>query len=127
MAGDEPFKRYEQAGAAFFESAVNRLNGFFRGGSGPGGQESGPDGEGGARHERTEQLFETIRSEIRSQLTQLGLATREDIAGVRSRLDALESRLDDLESRLGSGGSAGVDSAGGSEDRGEAEQGGPTS
>jgi hypothetical protein len=115
MAADEPFKRYEQAGAAFVDAAVNRLNGLFRGASGPGhdatdreddGTDRGDDGTDRAERwrraprERTEHLIEVIRSEIRSQLHQLGLATQEDTADVRSRLEALESRLRVLESRV---------------------------
>lgn len=104
MAADEPFKRYEQAGAAFVDAAVNRLNGFFGRPSDAGedadGGASGEDMAGGhrrARRERADQLIETIRSEIRSQLLQLGLATREELDALRSRLDDLESRLADRE------------------------------
>jgi len=104
MAADEPFKRYEQAGAAFIDAAVNRLNGLFGGASdraddATGSREDRREGRRAARGERKEHLIEVIRSEVRSQLLQLGLATREDIADVRSRLEALESRVRDLESR----------------------------
>jgi len=95
MAEEEPLKRFEQAGAAFVNAAYNRLDGFFKARSEPGDDERDPaEGEPRApRRERADQLIETIRSEIRSQLLHLGLATREELDEVRSRLDDLESRL----------------------------------
>jgi len=39
----------------------------------------------------TERLVETVRGEIRSQVANLGLATRDDIARLQRRVDALEA------------------------------------
>jgi polyhydroxyalkanoate synthesis regulator phasin len=112
MAADEPFRRYEEIGAAFVNAAANRINGLLGGSQQKGASEAdasqpteddpGRGDEPSERgRERRDHLIELVRTEIRSQLTSLGLATREDLADLRSRLDALESRLRDLETAEG--------------------------
>lgn len=91
MARDERFKKYQEAGADFLETARARAEDFLRELSKAGGstQRQGKDAlddllEGSRKG--TEQLIGSIRDEIRSQLSLLGLATKEDLASLERRL-----------------------------------------
>ena len=91
MARDERFRKYQEAGADFLETARARAEDFLRELSKAGGstQRQGKDAlddllEGSRKG--TEQLIGSIRDEIRSQLSLLGLATKEDLAALERRL-----------------------------------------
>ena len=91
MARDERFKKYQDAGADFLETARVRAEEFLRELS-KAGESTQRQGRGalddlleGSR-KGTEQMIESIRSEIRSQLSLLGLATKEDLAALERRL-----------------------------------------
>jgi len=91
MARDDRFRKYQEAGADFLETARARAEDFLRELSKAGGstQKQGKDAlddllEGSRKG--TEQLIGSIRDEIRSQLSLLGLATKEDLASLERRL-----------------------------------------
>lgn len=91
MAPDERFKKYQEAGADFLETARARAEEFLRELS-KAGETTQRQGRGalddlmdGSRR-GTEQMITSIRSEIRSQLSLLGLATKEDLAALERRL-----------------------------------------
>ncbi|HET6915138.1 MAG TPA: hypothetical protein VFH56_03520 [Acidimicrobiales bacterium] len=91
MARDDRFRKYQEAGADFLETARARAEDFLRelskaGGTTPGrGKDALDDLLEGSR-KGTEQLLGSIRGEIRSQLSLLGLATKEDLASLERRL-----------------------------------------
>ncbi len=91
MAPDDMFKKYQEAGADFLEEARTRAEEFLRelakasGATQKQAQDAFDEMFEGSR-KGTEQVMSWIRTEITSQLAQLGLATTED-------LDALEARL----------------------------------
>ena len=91
MAPDERFKKYQEAGADFLETARVRAEEFLRELSKAGestqrqGRDALDDLRDGSR-KGTEQLIASIRNEIRSQLSLLGLATKEDLAALERRL-----------------------------------------
>jgi polyhydroxyalkanoate synthesis regulator phasin len=91
MAPDDMFKKYQEAGADFLEEARTRAEEFLRelakasGATQKQAQDAFEEMFEGSR-KGTEQVMSWIRTEITSQLAQLGLATTED-------LDALEARL----------------------------------
>ena len=91
MARDDRFRKYQEAGADFLETARARAEEFLRelSKAGDSTQRQGKDAlddlvEGSRRG--TEHLIGSIRDEIRSQLSLLGLATKEDIAALERRL-----------------------------------------
>lgn len=91
MAPDERFKKYQEAGADFLETARARAEEFLQELSKAGesrqrqGRDALDDLLGGSR-KGTEQMITSIRKEIRSQLSLLGLATKEDLAALERRL-----------------------------------------
>src|SRR5262249_8720019 len=91
MAPDDLFRKYQEAGADFLEEARTRAEEFLRelakasGATQKQAQDAFDELFEGSR-KGTEHLMSWIRTEITSQLNQLGLATKED-------LDALETRL----------------------------------
>jgi polyhydroxyalkanoate synthesis regulator phasin len=97
MARDDRFRKYQEAGADFLETARARAEDFLRELSkvGEGTQSQGKDAledllEGSRKG--TERLIGSIRDEIRSQLSLLGLATKEDLASLERRLGGSASR-----------------------------------
>jgi hypothetical protein len=93
MARDETFKRYEEAGVAFVESAWARATGLLRGLSDLGGSAPGPvEDLVGAGRERRDHLLELIRAEVRAQLAHLGLVTKEDLVALEERLKPSSDR-----------------------------------
>jgi polyhydroxyalkanoate synthesis regulator phasin len=91
MAPDDPFRKYQEAGADFLEEARTRAEEFLRelakasGATQRQAQDAFDELFEGSR-KGTEHVMSWIRTEITTQLGQLGLATKED-------LDALEARL----------------------------------
>ena len=91
MARDDRFRKYQEAGVDFLETARARAEDFLRelSKAGESTQRQGKDAvddllEGSRKG--TEQLIGSIRNEIRSQLSLLGLATKEDLAALERRL-----------------------------------------
>lgn len=91
MAGDDPFRRYQEVGAEFVEAARARADEFLRqlaqmGGSTQRQAQDAVDDlvEGGRKG--TGQILTSIRREITAQLSQLGLATKDDLADLEGRL-----------------------------------------
>src|SRR5579875_413022 len=81
MPRDDRLKKVQEAGADFLETARARAEEFLRELSRAGGGTQGSLNELLKESRRgTEQLMATIRSEIRSQLSALGLATKADVA-----------------------------------------------
>jgi polyhydroxyalkanoate synthesis regulator phasin len=91
MARDDRFKKYQEAGAEFLEAARIRAEEFLqelaRMGDSTQKQAQGAmdDFVGGGR-KGTEQILTTIRREITAQLSQLGLATKQDLTDLERRL-----------------------------------------
>lgn len=104
MARDDRFKKVQEAGADFLETARARAEEFLkelsRAGGGTQGRAQGAldDLLEGSRR-GTEQLVASIRKEITSQLSALGLATQAD-------LQALERRLSGRTTSAGRAGAA---------------------
>jgi polyhydroxyalkanoate synthesis regulator phasin len=93
MPRDDRFKRYQEAGADFLETARTRAEEFLRelaklGDSSQKQAQGTVDDlvEGGRKG--TEQILATIRREITAQLSQLGLATKQDLEDLERRLTA---------------------------------------
>jgi polyhydroxyalkanoate synthesis regulator phasin len=91
MASDDRFKRYQEVGADFFETARTRAEDFLRevtkmGDSTQKQASCAVDDLVGGSRKGTEQLLASIRREITAQLSQLGLATKEDLADLERRL-----------------------------------------
>lgn len=91
MASDERFKKYQEAGADFLETARARAEDFLRELSRATDttQKQGRDTlddlmEGSRRG--TEQFISSIRREITTQLSALGIATKRDLAALERRL-----------------------------------------
>jgi polyhydroxyalkanoate synthesis regulator phasin len=91
MVRDDRFKRYQDAGAEFLEAARARAEEFLRelAQMGDSTQKQAQDAvddmvEGGRKG--TEQILTSIRREIRAQLSQLGLATKDDLVALEDRL-----------------------------------------
>jgi DNA-binding protein HU-beta len=88
---DDRFKKYQEAGVDFLETARARAEEFLRELSKAGestqrqGRDTLEDVLEGSR-KGTEGMITSIRNEIRSQLSLLGLATQEDLAALERRL-----------------------------------------
>lgn len=96
MAADDLFKRYFEVGAAALGVSRERAEGIVRdlvasGEVAKGQAAKAADWLVERGRAGTEELAETIRREVRQQVAAMGLATREDIARLEARLDALES------------------------------------
>ena len=97
MARDDRFKKYQEAGADFLETARVRAEEFLRELSKV-GDSTQRQGRGALddlvdeSRKGTEQVIASIRSEIRSQLSLLGLATKEDLAALERRLGGSASK-----------------------------------
>jgi polyhydroxyalkanoate synthesis regulator phasin len=91
MAPDERFKKYQEAGADFLDTARARAEEFLRELAKVGdttqrqAQETVDEMFEGSRR-GSEQLFGTIRREIMAQLSALGIATQADLAELERRL-----------------------------------------
>jgi polyhydroxyalkanoate synthesis regulator phasin len=91
MARDERFKKYQDAGADFLETARARAEEFLRelakatDSTQKQGRDTIDDLREGSR-KGTEQFIASVRKEVTSQLSALGIATKAD-------LDALERKL----------------------------------
>jgi polyhydroxyalkanoate synthesis regulator phasin len=92
MASDPRFKKVQDAGADFLETARVRAEEFLRELSKAGdttqerAQGAVDDFMGGSRR-GTEQLIGSIRREISAQLGLLGLATKADLSDLEARLN----------------------------------------
>jgi hypothetical protein len=91
MPSDDRFKKAQQAGADWFDTARARAEEFLRElGKASGTTQERAQGaldelvEGGRKG--TEQLISSIRNEIATQLGLLGLATKADLADLERRL-----------------------------------------
>jgi polyhydroxyalkanoate synthesis regulator phasin len=96
VAADDLFKRYLEVGAAALGVSRERAEGIVRdlvasGEVAKGQAAKAADWLVERGRAGTEELAETIRREVRQQVAAMGLATREDIARLEARLDALES------------------------------------
>lgn len=95
---DDRFKKYQEAGVDFLETARARAEEFLRelSKAGESTQRQGRDTlddllEGSRKgtdqmRKGTEQMLESIRKEVRAQLSLLGIATKEDLAALERRL-----------------------------------------
>ena len=95
---DDRFKKYQEAGVDFLETARARAEEFLRELSKAGettqrqGRDTIDDLLEGSRkgteqmRKGTEQMLDSIRKEVRAQLSLLGLATKEDLAALERRL-----------------------------------------
>lgn len=93
MSEDEGFRRYLQAGMAWFSVTQQKAEGILKDLA-----DSGETAVGQAQKaferivERTrqgsEELRELVRSEIRDQVAALGLATKDDISRLEAKIDA---------------------------------------
>jgi peptidoglycan hydrolase CwlO-like protein len=91
MPRDDRLKKVQEAGADFLETARTRAEEFLRELSRAGGGTQGSLNELLKESRRgTEQLVATIRSEIRSQLNALGLATKADVARMARKVQSSE-------------------------------------
>jgi polyhydroxyalkanoate synthesis regulator phasin len=91
MPRDDRFRRVQEAGADFLETARARAEEFLRELSRAGEDTSGRaqgalDEIIGESRKGTEHLVNSIRKEISTQLGMLGLATKEDLAALERRL-----------------------------------------
>ena len=96
MPRDDRFKKYQEAGADFLEMARTRAEDFLSelAQLGDSTQKQAQDAfeemvEGSRRG--TEQMVNTIRAEIASQLSVIGIATRKEMEQLERRLTALEN------------------------------------
>jgi polyhydroxyalkanoate synthesis regulator phasin len=91
MARDDRFKRYQEAGADFLETARTRAEEFLQelakmGDSTQKQAQGAVDDLVDGGRKGTEQILATIRREITAQLSQLGLATKQELADLERRL-----------------------------------------
>jgi polyhydroxyalkanoate synthesis regulator phasin len=91
MAADERFKKYQEAGADFLETARARAEEFLwelskAGDSTQRQAQDVVDEMFESSRRGSEQLFGAIRREITVQLAALGLATKDDLAALERRL-----------------------------------------
>src|SRR5579884_1499551 len=91
MPRDERFKKYQEAGADFLETARARAEEFLRelAKATDTTQKQGRDTlddlmEGSKRG--TEQFISSIRKEIKTQLSAIGIATKNDLAALERRI-----------------------------------------
>lgn len=97
MNGDERLRRYQEAGAEFVETARARAEEFLRllsnlGDSSQDKAEETIDDLVETGRRNTGLLFEIVRREIASQLSLLGLATKEDLANLEAKLTAAPAK-----------------------------------
>ena len=91
MASDERFKKYQDAGADFLETARARAEEFLRelskatDSTQKQGRDTIDDLRAGSRRS-TEQFMTSVRKEVASQLSALGIATKADLAALEKKL-----------------------------------------
>lgn len=91
MARDEKFKKYQEAGADFLETARARAEEFLKelakatDSTQKQGRGTIDDLMEGSRR-GTEQFISSVRKEVASQLSALGIATKDDLAALERRL-----------------------------------------
>lgn len=91
MARDERFKKYQDAGADFLETARARAEEFLRelakatDSTQKQGRDTIDDLREGSR-KGTEQFIASVRKEVTSQLSALGIATKADLAALERKL-----------------------------------------
>ena len=95
---DDVFKRYLEAGLSFFEmtqqraeAALKDLAGSSPGESAKGQAQKAVDWVKERGRQGSDELRDLVRNEIRSQVTALGLATKDDVDRLEARLSALEA------------------------------------
>ena len=114
---DDVFKRYLEAGLSFFEMTQQRAEAALKDLSGSGESAKGQaqkavDWVKERSRQGTDELRELVRTEIRSQMDGLGLATKDDLARLEARLAAVEGGVAPAEPAgeraAGSGKAAGI-------------------
>lgn len=96
MAGDELFKRYLEIGASVLGMTRERAESIVRdlvasGEVAKGQANKAADWLVERGRAGTDELAETIRREIRQQVSALGLATREDLARLEAQVEELRA------------------------------------
>jgi polyhydroxyalkanoate synthesis regulator phasin len=91
MPSDDRIKQYSEAGEEFFEAARSRAVEFLKelarvGQTSQGSTQGRVDDLVDAGRRSTEAFLDVVRREIASQLGQLGLATKSDLAELEARL-----------------------------------------
>ena len=111
MAREDRLKRYQEAGAELVETARQKAEEFLRDLAGLGEATTRTAGADvgnlvAAGRRSTEALSELVRREITSQLTSLGLATRDDLRRLEARLDSVEESAEAASRKAGRAGAA---------------------
>lgn len=95
---DDVFKRYLEAGLSFFEMTQQRAEAALKdlAGSGPGESAKGQaqkavDWVKERGRQGSDELKDLVKTEIRSQVDALGLASKGDVARLEARLGVLEA------------------------------------
>jgi polyhydroxyalkanoate synthesis regulator phasin len=96
MAGDDLFKRYLEIGASVLGMSRERAESIVRdlvasGEVARGQATKAADWLVERGRAGTEELAEMVRKEIRQQVTALGLATKDDLAGLEAQIDELKA------------------------------------
>jgi polyhydroxyalkanoate synthesis regulator phasin len=96
VPGDDLFKRYLELGATVLGVSRERAEGIVRdlvasGEVAKGQATKAADWLVERSRASTEELAELVRREIRQQVVALGLATKDDVAGLRAELDELRA------------------------------------
>ncbi|HET6875661.1 MAG TPA: hypothetical protein VFH70_12820 [Acidimicrobiales bacterium] len=91
MARDDRLKKAQSAGADFLETARAKAEEFLRelakaGGDTQGRAQGAIDDLVVGGRKSTEQFMATVRKEVETQLSALGLATKSDLAALEARL-----------------------------------------
>ncbi len=94
MPDDEGFRRYLQTGMAWFSVTQQKAEGILRDLADSGETAMGQAQKAFERivergRQGSEELRKLVRTEIRDQVAALGLATRDDIARLEAKLDAV--------------------------------------
>ncbi len=97
MSEDEGFRRYLQAGMAWFAVTQQKAEGILKDLADSGETAVGQAQKAFERiversRQGSEELRELVRSEIREQVSALGLATKDDISRLEAKLDAAQAR-----------------------------------
>jgi polyhydroxyalkanoate synthesis regulator phasin len=96
MPEDDPFRRYLQAGMAWFSVTQQKAEGILKDLADSGETAVGQAQKAFERivergRQGSEELREMVRSEIREQVAALGLATKDDIARLEAKIEAAQA------------------------------------
>ncbi|MEA2973081.1 MAG: hypothetical protein QOG82_1539 [Actinomycetota bacterium] len=116
MPEDDPFRRYLQAGMAWFSVTQQKAEGILKDLA-----DSGETAVSQAQKaferiverskQGSEELRELVRSEIREQVAALGLATRDDIARLEAKIDAAQAPAPAADADVAAAAAAAADAA----------------